>query len=494
MGRFDLKSHKRIWILICGVILYIALFFTLTVLRYKAFFSYEWEDLAHMNGAYWNVSQGNMIGFIKFLFQDNTHDVVHIAPIMFVISAIYFFVPHIYTLFFVVTLSLAIAAVPIYFIGMKLLKNDNAALLFSIAYLLYAPKNIFNFLDGDTSIFLIPLLLFTFYAVLAGNKVWFVVCSILVMLCKTETPVYIIVFALYFLIKQQEFHKIPNKMYLTMGGIAGVLFVLNIFFFQLLSEEDICYSCRGSSFIGAVSFVATYPILDMLSDIQIQSLLKMVFPVVFFPVFTAEIFLGLPSLLAFILAGDFVHQRAHYLAGFVPAIFIGSIYFVRRLYVKFWTQFSPALAAIIFLGCLFSNFTDHIIGGPYPVAEGFIPDIRFLDVRNLYDKRFYVMDDEDKIAWRMIRMIPKDPNIAISASGDLLAPLSSRKKLIEFLDDDYDYYNVDYILIHNKYMYMGAGHYFWDGVRMDAELEKLLANNDWVLIAQEGTFYLFRRK
>jgi len=97
----------------------------------------------------------------------------------------------------------------------------------------------------------------------------------------------------------------------------------------------------------------------------------------------------------------------------------------------------------------------NIIGGPRSTGWGVIKDTRFMNIKSIYDKRFYVMDEEDKMAWRMINKIPNDPDIAVSASGDLLAPLSSRKKMIEFLDDDYDYYDVDYILIHNRHMYMG---------------------------------------
>jgi len=485
--------HRAGWILGIGVGLYIALFFTLSILRYKAFFSYEWEDLAEINRAYWNLSQGNIVGLFQLMLQDGTYYKIHIAFIMLFVSMIYAFSPHIYTLFFIITFSLAITAVPIYKIGTKLLNNKWIALLLSMAYLFYAPKNTLNFLDGDPSIFVIPFILFAFYAAQVGKRGLFILFSILVMLCRTETPAYITVLALYFVLNWKKFNKISKKTYITIGCISFGLLIFNFNLSAIISEENMCYACRESSLIGTVWYIMTHPTFSFLSDAHIQGLLKFTLPVLFAPIFTVEMILGLPSLFMIIAMEDFVYQRAHYMVGLIPVIFIGSIYLVRRVQVQWSTKWATYLAAAIFIGCLISNFTNNIIGGPYPQTGGIIEDARFLDATNIYDKRFYVMDAEDKIAWRMINLIPKDPDVAVSASGDLLVPLSSRKKIVEFLDEHYDYHNVDYILIHNKHMYMGAGHYLWDGKRMEDELKQLKISKDWNMLAQEGTFYLFKR-
>jgi len=461
------------------------LFFTLNVLRYKAFFSYEWEDLALNNQLYWNISQGNIIEFTGFTFQHGKlwHS-FHVTIIGLLGSVIYSFVPYIYTLFFMIAFSLAIAAVPIYKISRQILGNNRAALLLSLAYLLYAPKHSLNFVE-DPTLFSIPLLLFTFYAALSGKKNWFITCSILVMFCRTVTPAYITVYILYFYAKRKEFHKIPGKTYLFVGKISIALLIVNIILHSTFGVPELCESCRP---------IATILPFDFLSDIRYQTLLKFFWPVFFVPVFTIEILLGLPSLFFFIMVEHFSLYRPYYMSNLIPAIFIGVIYFIKRMQITFKMKSSVVMAAVIFLGCLLSNFTNNIIGDPYPASEGVIKDTRFLNIKNIYDKRFYVMDEEDKMAWRMINKIPNDPDIAVSASGDLLAPLSSRKKLLEFLTDHYDYYDVDYILIHNRHMYMGAGHYDWDDKQMKNELQQLLVNEDWDLNAHEGTFYLFKRK
>lgn len=494
-----MRNHKKLLIktplvLLSGVAWYVLIFFVLSVLRYKAFFSYEWEDVSAIYQLCWQISRGNIGPYVQGIILRDGEHLFHIMPIYFLVSLFYIVSPHIYTTFFLVAVCLGVAAIPIYFIAFRVFQNKSAALSLAMAYLLYAPKNSLNFLDGDSSIYVIPLLLYAFYSVLVGRRIWFVVFSALVMLCKTETPLYVAVLGLYLFIKRREFNKISPRMFLIVGGVAAFVFALNIYLFDLWTDDSICYSCREPSFWRSMWFVVSHPTLSFLSEAQTQSLAKLFMPVLFFPVFTFEMLLGLPSLLFVVIADHFVYQRAHYISALIPALFIGTIYFIKKLQLRFKMKSPVVLAAAVLGGCLVSNFTDNIIGGPYPISEGIVEDTRFIDAKNIYAIRFYVMDAEDKIAWRMINMIPKDPDVAVAASGDLLIPLSSRKKILQFLDKGYDYRDVDYILIHNRSMYMGAGHYEWDKERAQEEIGLLLADRNWDLIAQEGTFYLFKKR
>lgn len=505
----NLQFNATIFFLAVCIISYIFVFFMLSLLRYKAFFSFEWEDLAEVNRLCWNISQGNLVNFLQFLFINGKYYLVHIVPIFFLVSVFYFMVPHINTLFFVVTSALAIAAVPIYAIGVELLKNKKAALSLAIAYLLYAPKNSLNFLDGDSSIFVIPLLLTAFYAALTGKRGWFIFISILVMLCKTETPIYITVLTSYLFLKRKEFDRINGKVYLYIGGLSLCLFFLHIALASILSEESLCTECQELNPKNPIRFFVQNHGFGFLSRVKIQCLVKLFWPVLAFPLFTSQILIGLPSVFLVIITENFVLQRAHYISSLVPAIFIGTIFFIKRTYAltqrvveRYFSgkwkdlnqkQYYAILSFAVFIGCLLSNFGNNVIGGLHSEELDVIKDRRFVDAYNIYDSRYYVMDEEDKIAWRMIGLIPKNPDISVAASGDLLAPLSSRKKILEFLDDRFDYYDVDYILLHNKPMYMGAGHYSWDDARMGKELNHLLKDAHWDTIAIEGDFYLFKK-
>ncbi len=506
MKKIICKIDRAFICVIFCIIVYVAIFFTLSVLRYKAFFSYEWEDLAAANHLCWNLSQGHMSHYFNFY----KHDRLQIPPFVILISAFYFCVPYIYTLFFVVTTSLAIAAIAIYVIAENFLKNKQAAVLLAIAYLLYAPKNSLNFLDGDTSIYTIPLLLFTFYATLVGKKNQFNVCSILVMLCKTETPSYMTLLATYLFIKRRDFNKIDSRVYLFMGLLSIFFLVGYVILSNKFGKEPICESCTVISDIASsLTSLNPLPLSSYFSHIKIECFFKLFLPVLLFPLFTPEILLGLPSIFLIVNTEDFLFQRAHYISNLVPFIFIGTIFFIKKISAAYPTEEGchdrklinifkkhcpTILSLLVFLGCFLSNFAPNIIGGPHRADVYRIADDRFINITNIYDPRFYQMDKADRIAWRMVNMIPKDPLISVAATGDLLPPLSSRKKIIEFLDNQYDYYAVDYILIHNKNMYMGAGQYFWNDEKIKEELTELLNNNAWETLAIEDDFYLFKRK
>ena len=126
-----------------------------------------------------------------------------------------------------------------------------------------------------------------------------------------------------------------------------------------------------------------------------------------------------------------------------------------------------------------------------------IYDKQFVDARNIYDRRFYVQDDLDKTAWKIIKMIPKDA--VVSATGDLLMPLSHRKEVYEFAFDDiddgggYDYFDVDYIAVNNTNQYHGAGHYAFPEERHMHKLNGLIRNGTFDVLYEKKGFLLLKR-
>src|SRR3990167_524269 len=81
-----------------------ALIFThLLTLRYKSFFSYEWEDQATHHQLVWNTSHGklfsNSIGINGHFFS------YHFQPIILFQGLLYRIWPHIYNFFFQISLA-----------------------------------------------------------------------------------------------------------------------------------------------------------------------------------------------------------------------------------------------------------------------------------------------------------------------------------------------------------------------------------------------------
>jgi len=117
------------------------------------------------------------------------------------------------------------------------------------------------------------------------------------------------------------------------------------------------------------------------------------------------------------------------------------------------------------------------------------------------------MYKEDKLAWEFIKMIPKDASV--TASGDLLTPLATRKKLYSFglnepeaweneyrLIKNYTYpaYKSDYILIHTKNICNGlGGQYAFVNKELADKIIRTKLRDKYVVIKQKGNFILLRR-
>jgi uncharacterized membrane protein len=483
-------NNDNIYKIVLGisVVLYAGLFFGLALLRHHSFFSYEWEDQGEINRVLWCLSQGSLTDLFYDYMPTGTYYKVHMAFLLAIMALFYKIYPHIETLFFLTSCALAVSAIPIFLIAQKLLKSKAIALLLALAYLFYAPKHSLNFLDGDTIIYLIPFLLFAFYAAISSKTKWLFFFMALTLLAKTDSPIFVIVFAGYLFIQRGKGVMISKK---TCGilALSGVAFLIAYLYLYAKHSTSTLYDALYSrSFTGAVTYALEYP-LDFISKVHQRTFLQLFWPVLFLPIFSLELYIGLPSIALVLLTQNFVFQRAHYVAGLIPFIFIGTIYVMRRFAGRPRTQLFLSVAVLA--GCILSNFGSNIIGAPFPPEAGVIQDTRFVSAKNVFDKRFYVQDEGDKIAWKMIKMFPEDASVA--ASGDLVAPLSSRQRIFEFLDTTYDYYNVDYILLHNKNMYLGAGHYEWNDERMARELKALLSNKAWDLMHQEGDFFLFKK-
>lgn len=501
----NLRNEKiMLAILILSVLTYILFFSSLAILRYRSFFSYEWEDLAESNSMCWHVTHGTMsdifMGSVGGKYQT-----FHVIPFAILLCYLYIFFPCIYTLFLITTFFLAIAAIPLYLINLEILKSRLAAIFLATAYLLYAPKHSLNFLDGDSSIFIIPFLFFVFYFALKEKLRLVIMFSILTILCKTESSLFIILLFLYLYIKRKNFKRINSKIIGILLAVFSIYFFIAVYIFNAFSTDGLFRYFYAPSLPLTMRYAIKH-LFSFLSVAHKKALYHIAAPLLFLPLFSLESYIGLPSLMQVIFTKYFVFQRAYYIAGMIPFLFIGTVYSIKKIGDKFysmlmnfekrWLIFErrhiySTLAMIVFASCFFSNFGDNIIGSSYPKECGEIQDKRFQSTKNIYDKRFYVMDEEDYVAWELIGKIPIDASV--SASGDLLPQLSYRKKLRQFLDDHYNYYDVEYILVHNRNMYMGAGHYCWDDGKMQKELNFLLSSEQWSLLEKKGDFFLFKK-
>lgn len=497
-----MNINKYKLLLALAVVLYVAIFFWLNTARYNALFSFEWEDEARENQVVWNTAHG------KLFYQsiDGGFFAGHFRPFCAVIALFYLIFPHILTWYFVSTLAIALTSFVIYALSLEVLKDKLQAFFVALGFLLYPPLHYVNLGPLDPVNFTV---LFITLAYLCFKRNKFMIFMLLLVLCLSciESMAFVVfMFSLAALFCRKD-----KKWFFAPLLMAGLWFFITIFFiFPHIADVHYMYEGNNSVFYsndwGTLKMIIKFFCLSPLKAIAFMSspehislILRLFTPVLFLPFFSAVTFVGLAGFLQLLLTLPIGLAQSYYLSNVIPFIFIGFIYglnraayFLSRL--KF-LSIKPKTAAYIFIFGAFSSSIFTIFGGNIygTIHSDEIYDKRFMNVKNIYHREFYTMDEGDRAAWSLIKMIP--PDASVSASGDLLIPLSHRKTLFEFgFKDSYqDYFDADYILINKRNMYFGAGHYAKPKESDFIKLESLVRQGDFTLVAGKESYFLYKR-
>ena len=505
-------SHSRsennkiyLRLVLMGVIFYTIIFTSLCSLRYRAFFSYEWEDEAAENQILWNTVHGS---FLKQTIYETESGMFidHFSPIYILISFLYAVVPRIHTLYFLISFSFAIGAISLFLLAREILADSFQACLFAFTYLFYSPLHWINVTTVEPIMFSIPLLLFAFYFFYKGRFWHFLILLILSLMTKGNISLIIIMFGLYALIKKKD-----SKWILLPLSFGIVWYVLSIW---------VAYPAIGSPnrspfhglLFGSPSGILRNFILSpgkilnfMFSYEHLLFLAKVFKPILFLSFFSLEWLISLPTYLQILLITELPGNNWSYsLSPAIPFIFLGLIFSLQYIKRLIWssanlrneikTALMNCLVICVMGSSILSNFGSNMIGF---LNDHKIVDRRFESIDNIYDMRLYLSDTDDEIAWDLINRIPKDA--PVSASGDLLVPLSHRPKLLEFSFDSVadgggqDYYDVDYILIHKKSVQHGGGQYAPLRKKHLDKIVELIDKYVFTVIAERGDFILLKK-
>ncbi|MBM3245430.1 MAG: DUF2079 domain-containing protein [Candidatus Omnitrophica bacterium] len=490
-----LPKDKWLILVIAGILIYTAVFTYLSILRYDSFFSYEWEDQATQHQLVWNTAHGrwfyNSIGVSGNFFS------YHFQPFILLQALLYRIWPHIYTYFFLISFGLASGALPLYLFARKVFASSVPAALIALSYLFYAPLFNLNFCDGDQVIFTVPLF-FTALYILEKNLFCFrrrsflsFLCVItLALSCKEHIAFTVLLLGAYLLLQK----KYKWGATCIISSVAWLIISMPVTLW-LNHGQSLARCINYDSFKELTLLPFTKPhefIRTFFSASHLEYFFKLSFPLAFLPFVSAVTFVsGADILLLLSGRGNIEYYQAYYIAPLIPFFFAGLVYSVKKIS----NHVSGKAVKIILVSILFLNilnlFGDNILGGIG--QKKVIYDNRFIHARNIFDPVFYTMDEEDKLAWSFVAMIPD--NASVSASGDLLVALSSREKLLELFNDDCDYLDSEYVLIHTRYMGFGGGNYCHKEEKaVFGLIEKMQSDPSWLKLREEGNFILFKRR
>lgn len=264
--------HTRIfWVAMGLVTLLVALFagyfiFYLTG-RHDAFITSA-EDLGIMDQAVWNTLHGHMLHMTICNgvsdtncngYQGIPRFAIHFEPILFLISLFYLFWSNPKMLLILQTLIVASGAYPAFWLARLRLRNDLAAVVIALLYLLYPAQQQATVFDFHAVTLTAALLLFTLYFMYTRQTLWLFVFAILSMACKEEIPTVIIFFGLWSMLLQQRARSGLALAVLGVCWLGAVYLAFRIFSptgHPLLASR---YAYLGSSPLSIARAVLLHP-------------------------------------------------------------------------------------------------------------------------------------------------------------------------------------------------------------------------------------------
>src|SRR5207247_1690090 len=117
-------------------------------------------DTALLDWVYYSTLHGK---FFWCFDLDNSYFESHQEPLLILYLPLYFIAPSVKTLLFLQTLSIAVASIPVYLLGRKVLESEQAAVLMAVAFLFFPTLVSQHVNQLHTSVFPLPFLMFAFY-------------------------------------------------------------------------------------------------------------------------------------------------------------------------------------------------------------------------------------------------------------------------------------------------------------------------------------------
>ena len=410
---------------------YIALFLTLSLLRYANFRSSS-LDTAIFNQVTWLMSRfDGATSTIRGmnLFGD------HMSPILFLLTPLYWVRGNAPALLATQTVALGLGALPLYLLARDKLKSRPIALAVAVAFLAYPALQHFNLFDFHPESIGLCFLLFAFLAIDRKKFTWFYVLCFAAAICKEDMVLAVLVLGLLVYFK---YDRRAGKI-VAIGSLAYFL-VSVLFLLPAFAPAGYQYGGRlgqfGETPLEAVRNMVFHPLrtFDILATRQnLRYFFDLLLPVGFLCLL-APTFL-LPALPAFAIniISNFQPQHTilnQYTAAMTPFIFIALIFGLRK--IKNWAEggfrqrYVMGAVAFVMVACALAG---NFYFSPSPLSGS-------------WNAKLYSSDSHIDAMREGISLIPEDASV--SAQVFMLAHLSQRKYLYMFPEPFVEYVDREY--------------------------------------------------
>jgi len=409
----------------------------ITVLKHEAFQTTAF-DLGNMDQAVWNSLHGRLLPFTNW-GEEGTRLAYHVDPILVLISPLYLLYSDPKTLLVFQALVVALGALPLFWLAKEMLGESLVALVFPLVYLLFPALEAANMFDFHPTTIAPPLLLYAFYYLWKRKYPWFFLFSFLIMTCKEEMSLLVLMMGLYILVVQRNWQVGLSTVVLGLAWfIVAVYIVIPHYNPGGRSPYLAAYGYLGQGPLTMLRTMVMEPgvvLRNVLTREKLGYLGNLLAPVAFLSLLAPQVLLLFaPTLAINLLSANpqfYTLEKFHYAAPLVPFVVLSAILGVDYLVVHLSPRLGMKRQTFLYLVSalvLISTLLYHRGHGFTPLAAGFqIPKVTL----------------HHRLAKELMALIPE--GATVSAQSRLNPHLSQRPKIYMFPkveDADYIFFDV----------------------------------------------------
>ncbi len=486
-----LRSFTKIWTnpwyyLWAILIVYNALIIPVVLYKYYSFGFGNAHDLALHHQGLWYTCRGQWLrsDIINWYMPFENWNLLkdHYYFIILLLAPFYYLFQEASFLLVAQAAAVSLAAVPIFLLASRVLKNSWWALLTALLYLFYPLVLGLPFSESRFEYYAIPLILFAFYFKQRERIILVLVLLFLAGLCKEDVYLAVASVGVYLLLFPRQ-----ARGYRWLGLVIAVvslgLFLCLVVFIPRLRG----YGYINSKIIEDAQTFIVNPAL-ILTPVKINYFFNLFRYLWFVPLFSPLILLALPFLAINLLIDDVaVIMHIWHAALIVPFLFISFIYGLRYLRKKF-----PAARAGICIWFIFCSLFYY--GG----REFDARVVSKLIKRNIfscpqpalyqeYRKVQCLLPDESSVftQFQLLPNLSNRPNIFwynnICSAGEGAFPADVKA--------DYLFYSPSLWLRDKKMLdqdgFLRAEKILWDELLAGGRYKEIFRSNNFVLMARK---------
>jgi len=396
----------------------------LSVLQQRAFRTGRF-DVGNLTQAVWSTAHGHFLQMTDLQGEQISRLGAHFDPLVATLAPLWWIWPSPELLLVVQAISVAVGALPVFWLARKHLGGEWAGLGFALVYLLYPPTQWLVVDDFHPVAFATPLLLFAIWYLDEERLVLFALFAGLACLTKEQIGLVVAVLGLWYAFG----HRRPRAGFVILAAGVAVAIVATAVIVPHFapgggSPFEGRYADVGGSPGGIAKTLVEHPlrVFDAATEHRdISYLWNLIAPLLGLPLLSPLVAASaLPELGLNLLSSTETQTSIHfhYTAGAIPGLIAGAVLGAARLQRRA-PRMRRVLPRVVVLVVLLAG-----------VAAGPLPAWRHLPFGSHLAARDHIVTAHARAAARVLEAVP--PRVPVSATNTLGAHLSERRRIFSF--------------------------------------------------------------